>query len=192
MTEQPARQGPNENERWVHGVMREDAHREHDRNSQFRADVNEMTVRSSDNALRAALLINGGAAVSMLAFISGLVGQNRIDAAQMRDIASSLMIFAFGVAAAVAAMAFSYFTNYYTVAHTSSFEKIWQHPYLRPGPRTQRLARIRSMMHGLAIVLGLLSIVLFIGGMVDVRQSVVRSIYPSSSSPTPQVIRPAR
>ncbi len=173
--EQTSAEPPYDHQKWVHELGREDAHRAHDQNSQFTDKLNEATVKSGDAALRAALLINGGAAVSVLAFIGGMVSQNRIRVSQLADVAGSLMLFAYGVAFAVAGLALSYFTNYATVGHAASMTKHWEHPYVRPNePSTGRWARLKGFFHILAVVAGLLSLALFIFGMFDVRDAIVR------------------
>src|SRR4051794_17778362 len=101
--------------KWTHDRNREEAHRAHDRNTAAMDAANEITVKTADSALRLAMLINGGAAVSMLAFIGGLASQDRIKIADLKDVSSSLVIFAIGVALSVGGMAFAYFTHYYTV-----------------------------------------------------------------------------
>ena len=58
--------------KWLLEMQREDAHRAHDEAKNFYQQVNEYTIKAGENALRAFLLINGGAAVSVLAFIGGL------------------------------------------------------------------------------------------------------------------------
>ena len=68
MPDDPA---PYDHQKWLHEMTRQDAQRAHDQLAQFAQSVNEAAVKGGDAALRAALLINGGAAVSVLAFIGG-------------------------------------------------------------------------------------------------------------------------
>jgi hypothetical protein len=80
----PAQPPPLEHLQWQHDLARQDAHRAHDNHTKFWTDVNEAAIKSSDTALRMAMLINGGAAVSVLAFIGGLVARDRIAMADLR------------------------------------------------------------------------------------------------------------
>jgi hypothetical protein len=155
-------------------INREDAIRAHDRSHAFFDAVNEATIKSGEAAIKTSMLINGGAAVSVLAFIGGLVGQGRLTVKQMTDVSSSLVWFAVGVALAASALAFSYFTNYAHVSRESSKIKTWQHPYLIDGPRTGRWTVVAWVFHACAVVAGILSIVVFIVGMLDVRSSITR------------------
>ena len=54
-----------ENKKLVHELNREDAKRVHDRLDKFSDFVNDAAIKSSESALRAAILINGGAVVSI-------------------------------------------------------------------------------------------------------------------------------
>jgi hypothetical protein len=58
-----------ERQRWT----REDALRVHDRAKDFEDKTNEATIAAGQVALRTAVLINGGAAIAVLAFIGGVV-----------------------------------------------------------------------------------------------------------------------
>jgi uncharacterized BrkB/YihY/UPF0761 family membrane protein len=84
------------------------------------------------------------------------------------------MLFAFGVLASVIGMALAYATHYATVAHADSLEKIWVHPWVRPGPRSRTLARVKAAFHVLALLAGLAALILFVCGMFAVRDAVVQ------------------
>jgi hypothetical protein len=53
-------------------LAQRDAHHTQDRVNEFHRSLNEAAIKGAETALRSALLINGGAAVSVLAFIVGL------------------------------------------------------------------------------------------------------------------------
>src|SRR5262249_10199024 len=124
-------------------------------------------------ALRTAVLINGGAAIAVLGFIGAVAAKEKITVAQISTIAGSLMWFAVGVACAVLSMTFAYFTNYSMVAVENSKEKIWEHPYVKAGPRTNRLIWVNRALHSVAVLSALASLALFIFGMLEVRASML-------------------
>jgi hypothetical protein len=157
----------------------EEARRAHDRIAKFQDNTNEATIKAGDGTLRTFVIINGGAAVSVLAFIGGLVSQDRIKISDLKDISSSLMFFAFGVAAAGAAMGLSYFTNYVNTMHAASQMRTWQHPYVVDGAHSVKFHWWKTGLHILAVAAAIASLVLFICGMVDVRNSIM-------SLPTPK------
>jgi hypothetical protein len=64
--------------KWEFEINKSVAERAHDNETEFGHKANEAAINSANAAIRIALLMNGGAAVSVLAFIGGLVGQKVI------------------------------------------------------------------------------------------------------------------
>ena len=170
MTEQPQHspQEAIENQKWVFDRNREFAQREHDKLDSFHTYTNEAAIKSSELALRMALIINGGAAVSLLTFIGSLPKE------QKRLLADTLVWFASGVALAVAAIGLAYFTHFFMAGIASSRVKTWQHPFIVDGPTTKRNRRINLGFHIAAVVVGLASLVVFVMGMMQVRDALAR------------------
>jgi hypothetical protein len=144
-------------------LKREDAHRAHDRNDDFHTYVNKQVVKTGQSALRMAMLINGGAAVSLLTFIGQLAREQR---AAMAD---TLVWFAAGVLLAVVAIATSYFTDFFLAALTSSRQKTWEPPYLVDTPVTKRNRRLNILFHIITIATAVASLGTFIVGVLVVR-----------------------
>jgi hypothetical protein len=149
-------QPPSDYQRWIHELKRRDAERAHDKIDEFHRYANEAAVRTADLALRMAMLINGGAAIAVLAFIGGLLSKDKIAAGQLANMATSLAWFAYGVVIPVAGMALSYLTNYCMAAVASSQRKNWEHPYVEPGPKTARWRLFNIIFHVPRSVQGLL------------------------------------
>ena len=98
---------------WLEEKNREDAQRVHNNNRESIIKSNEATVSSGSNAVRAALIINGGAAIALLSFIGGLVGDGKLTiGSQLLSVTEPLRYFAWGVALSAVSMAFGYLTNY--------------------------------------------------------------------------------
>ena len=129
-------------------------------------------ITTSSLALRMAMLINGGAAIAMLAFIGGLVSKDKIAVGQLDKIANSLTWFALGVAFAVAGIALAYFTHYCMAGTASSQTKKWEPPYMEPGPKTPLWRRLNIAFHVAAVVAGLASLSFFVVGMFSVRAAI--------------------
>jgi hypothetical protein len=172
MTDQSPNQ-PFDREKWLHELQREDAHRAHDRSADFYDKLNESTIKSSEIALRACFLINGGAAVSVLAFIGGLTSKALIGTQQLASVADSLILFAYGVVAAVVGMCLSYVVHYLTLAHVFSMEKVWEHPWIKPGKRTRIFAILMGSTHVLTVLVAVSSVVFFVVGIYSVRNAIV-------------------
>jgi hypothetical protein len=82
--------------------------------NEFLATFNKGAMDSANLVLRTLVLINGGAAIAVLTFLSGVAAKDKVDLAHVGPVASTITFFAWGVAAAAAAMAFAYFTNFST------------------------------------------------------------------------------
>ncbi len=165
---------PLDYQKWLHEMQREDAHRAHDRNVSFIANVNEAAISNANLALRTAVLINGGAAVSVLAFVGGLVGQGKLTIGTATDeISAALVWFAFGVAAATLAMGFSYLTNYCIAWSATTQLAIWEHPYFRTTGKSKCIMAAAITFQLIAVLLGFGSIGVFLKGMLAVKASFV-------------------
>src|ERR1700730_590358 len=161
-----------EHEKWVYQQVRDEARRAHDRVTQFLLAFNESAIKSSELTLRTAVLINGGAAISVLAFIGGLAAQGRIGISQLGGIADSLILFALGVASASVGMCFSYLTHNFTLARPESKKLSVEPPFVQPGPATKWWKLSRRVVYDLAIFACLASLILFVMGMFDVKDAI--------------------
>ena len=143
-----------------------------DRIAELYLALHELAIKSSELTLRTAVLINGGAAISVLAFIGGLVSQGKIGFSQLGRVADSLTGFAWGVAAAAVGMGLSYLTHYSMIAVEGSKTLSLQQPFVQPGPTTKWWARVRLALHTLAIFAGIASLILFLIRMCDVKTAI--------------------
>jgi hypothetical protein len=109
-------------------IRREDALRVHDRSRRVSEATNEAVIKAGEVAIRTVMLINGGAAVAVLAFIGALVRDEGVTIKQISGVSGSLLWFAGGVAMAVWAMALSYFTNLCYVRSQSLNIFTFDHP----------------------------------------------------------------
>ncbi len=75
------------------------------------------------------MLINGGAAISVLAFAGGLASRDKVPLGQLTEIAATLIWFAVGVAVATLSMALAYFTNLCVAGDAFYRLKTFEHPY---------------------------------------------------------------
>lgn len=86
---------PFEQQKWLHEMKRSDAFRAFDwRDSRVKM-LDQAAIKAGDAALRSALLINGGAAISVLAFIGSLVPKEPLT--QLARVSDNLVVFASGV-----------------------------------------------------------------------------------------------
>ena len=142
--------------------------------TKFYKDASKATVDAGNLTLRTLVLINGGAAVAVLAFIGGLIGQGKLSLEGGRDVASSLALFAWGVVAAVAAMGSAHVTNYCIAEATAKRRPIFDPPFFEEVSRSERWRRTSVAFHILAIALTVSSLALFVYGVMDVRAFIGR------------------
>jgi hypothetical protein len=117
--------------------------------------MNEAAIKAADGAFRAGLLINGGAAVSVLAFIGSLATKELVVVSQLSRVAGSLEIFAYGVAAAVLGIGFSYLTHLFDADYYGAMKRIGDPPFTELSPASKRFRRFRNCTHWIACVLRL-------------------------------------
>jgi len=152
MSEQPIAKAPLETEhaKRIYDLNREHGKKEHDRIVNFAIDANKATVDSGHLALRTAVLVNGGAAVAVLAFIGGLVGQGKVALGpQLNALTFALVWFAIGVASGALALGFVYFTSLSTVREANTLEKRWEHPYVAVTEVSKRWRRAGNVSRAL-------------------------------------------
>src|SRR2546421_13114744 len=87
------------------------AERAHDDVNDLRKRLIDASARDAQEAIKIALLINGGAAVAILAFIAGIVGRTNISLSDLRSVAHSLFWFAGGIVVAGITAACAYVAN---------------------------------------------------------------------------------
>jgi hypothetical protein len=157
-------------------ISRQDALRVHDRSRRVSETTDQATIKAGEIAIRTVMLVNGGAAVSVLAFIGTLVRQDGLTVKQVAGVSGSLLWFAGGVAAAVWALALSYFVNYCYVRAETSKVFTFDHPYIIDGANTRWWLHWAWAFHLGAIVWTVLSLAAFVAGMIDVHRAILRLV----------------
>jgi hypothetical protein len=168
--------------KWRHGLERDDHHRRldqaqrrHAQLDEFINDANKAAIESANLVFRTLVFINGGAAVAVLAFVGGLISQNKLSIGpQVSDIAFSLVLFAFGVLAASAGIGCAYFINFCAVGHAQSFSRLWEHPHVIETPAARWWRYVAMLFRALAIFFGLGAALLFAWGALEVRSAVIK------------------
>ena len=104
--------------------------------------------------------------MSLLTFIGSLAQNQRL------AMANTLLWFAIGVLLAVLGIGASYFTDYFMAGVAASYQKIFEAPYLRDGPKTKFNRQMNLYFHIAAVVIGVLSLIAFLGGVIAVRNAL--------------------
>jgi hypothetical protein len=106
------------------------AEREHDLTNDIGKRLLDASLRAAQEAIKIAFLINGGAAVAILAFIAGLASRSGISFVEIKPVTRSLYWFAAGVVLAGIISACAYLANGLVSASYFSKDKIWTSPYV--------------------------------------------------------------
>jgi hypothetical protein len=164
-----------EHTRWLLDNARRDAERAFDREDAILDAYGQAAISAGTLALRSAMWINGGAAVTVLSFIGGLVGTSR-NIHAVTPVADTLIWFAAGAGLAVVGMALSYLVNYCAGGLRASQKRHWEHPYIRPAATTRRWQVAVTCLQWSAVAAGALSLLCFILGVFAVHGAVVGSL----------------
>ncbi len=142
------------------------AERTFDNHYKFTEHLNRAMIESGILAIRSALLINGGAAIATLAY----VGTLSVNEASI--VIDSLLWFAWGVAAAASGAAFAYVANFTQVRGETSKDLKWEHPFIYSNNVSDRWLCIMNIFITLAILAGAASLIWFICGMYEVKNTI--------------------
>ena len=172
---------PDADRRYLYDMKRREAERARDEHNATHAKVDEAAVSWGMFTIRSAIVINGGAAVTVLAFIGGLAGQGRVAMASLMDMSNGLAWFSAGVAIAALASGTAYLALHLQSEALGSISKNWEPPFVRQKPAAILWQRMQNIAQLGAVFLALVSVVLFVFGMIDVKYSVTRLSSPANS-----------
>jgi hypothetical protein len=165
-------QPPLELQQWQYEQNRDMAHRSHDEANEFANQTNRAAIESANLTLRTAMIINGGAAISVLAFIGGLASRDKVSLVTITQTAATLVWFAFGVAVATLSMGLAYFTNLAVTGASFSQQKTFVFPFIQDTDKSRRYRRWGEIFRWLAVAGAIASLALFICGMLAVKCAV--------------------
>jgi hypothetical protein len=163
----------NQWQRWKYELDLAVAHRAHDIANEFQKWSNDAALNNANIALRTLVLINGGAAVALLAFVGSLATAVNEFEANVAVLAAPLQWFAFGVALAAFGIGLAYFTNYCTTGSSAASEHTYEHPFIKSTKASKRWRLAAITFQVLAVASAVTSLVLFVCGMFGVRAVIL-------------------
>lgn len=167
-----------EHERWVIERKEHLMERAHDRLDAFTDAANAGAMAMGPAALKTSILINGGAALAILTFISAIIGETEVNPDNISSAANSLIWFAIGVAVGAAGLGLAYLTTYCQAAESTSVNRIADPPFEAPTSSTGRWRIAAGTFQVSAVVCGIASILAFVVGMIAVRGAIVQLLTP--------------
>ena len=172
----PEQMGNNElqkskEEERIEELNREMAIRQHDRTHEMYSDARKAAIDSAAIALRAMILVNGGAVVALLAFIGSLEASNGASVT-ISALVEPIEWFGWGVGLAVTSTAIAYLVNVLDSDILSATRGTWNHPYSEKEMRARRLGPPRFLLHVLALGLAIGSLVSFWQGVASITDKI--------------------
>jgi len=158
--------GPNNTSKDINAI------RAHDRHHAMIDMLNQAAVDSSEKFLKTCVIVNGGAAISILAFVGGIASKEKELMQKLLPIANSLSIFAYGVLAAAMGYGFAYLTHYFAGRNLSKSILTWQHPYSKSTTGSNVAGFLSMFCHCVAALATIASIGCFIIGALSVRDGI--------------------
>jgi len=162
-----------EHEKWKHEINREDAKRAHDRVDAARDRADTKAIESSNEALKALMLINSGSIVVILAFAGAAISKEAIRLELIRNFVPSLTSFAYGVTCSAVGYLLAYLVHYYTTEGLHAKKLTWEHPFEDNDLPEVNVAFVRrNAAHLAAVIASVLSLGLFVHGALSAADAV--------------------
>lgn len=152
-------------------ILHDLAIRAHDRHDAMLAERQKVAVESANVAIRALLLINGGAVVALLAFL-GALESGDAEAVSLNQFVSALRYFAYGVGFSAVTAALAYLVNLLDADIQGLNEYHYEWPFVRAQKRHKILLTTRTVIHVCAILLSFASLTVFFLGVNQIANAV--------------------
>ncbi|WP_338692037.1 hypothetical protein V5279_37985 [Bradyrhizobium sp. 26S5] len=147
------------------------AERAHADETAFGAKANDAATKSGEEAIKAAMLVNGGSSVAMLAFVGTLASKDALSSTQLTQIVQPLLWFGGGVANSVVAAAAAYFTNLFIADGSNRRAREYVPPFVRPTAASRRRVVIAEAFRCVSVLAVALSIACFVGGLLAAKDA---------------------
>ena len=157
----------------------------HDEIRKVQAELNTAILKNGEVALRTSVLINGGACGFVLAFMGAIVTKQPNSLSKVSVFSGALSYFAYGVIAALTAIALTYVTNYVSSQHLKTFDmrdepmvvpnpntRVSKEKFVFAGPETPGLRLRKQFVHLLTMAAGIGSMAFFVFGLLEVRNVI--------------------
>ena len=150
---------------------------ESDRIHQLQSERSSMllsaALENANLAIKSTMLINGGAAIAILAFIGQMNDNEDKELELVISLTRSLILFAIGAGFSTAAIIFGYFSNYSYFESSQYMSASHEYPYLQTNVSSKKWRKIAISFHTIGIFCVITSISLFIYGVYLVGHSII-------------------
>ena len=140
------------------------AERQHDFVNDLGKRLVEAATRDALEAIKIVFLLNGGAAVAVLTFISSISSRSTNHSA-LKPLLDSLYWFCAGLVLAGLTVFVAYLCNSLYSAHLLKQDKIWEYPYLRENASSKRQLKWATGLNIFGILFAVASLATFVRGV---------------------------
>jgi hypothetical protein len=153
------------------------AEREHDLANDLGKRLMEASTRDAQEAIKIVLLVNSGAAVAVLAFVSTLAARREITLAAFKGITHSLYWFTGGIIVTAVASALAYVCNNAYAGYHFRRGKFFDHPYVRESGDSRFYLRLGKWTNWAGVILGFTGLGLFIRGVYVAAHAIEKLVF---------------
>ena len=122
--------------------------------------VDEYAVRMGEGAIKASLLINGGALVALLAFLGNLAKFDA-DLRNLNNLRFPMILFAAGVLSSTVGLGLSWAANFCSARALINYRMDFEFPFIHKQPKAVYYDRATSALQVLAIIFGVAPLICF-------------------------------
>lgn len=148
----------------------------HANRTAFTGFANQTATEMSSQAIKAMMLINGGAAVAMLGFVANVSGGEAAAQLNLSAIVAALVWFALGSGLSVLAAGLSYVVMYLQAVHSEHGSRTYEHPYFEHGKGAGWVHGVMVFFHISAFLAASASLAAFAWGVSDVAEIVLTPV----------------
>ncbi|EYD77103.1 hypothetical protein Rumeso_01362 [Rubellimicrobium mesophilum DSM 19309] len=152
-------------------IYKEEVVKAHGRIDAYYERAQDATIQSGQHAIRALFLINGGAIVALLAFLSSLASGGGFES-RVHLFALPLLTFAQAVVAVAVGYGAVYFTNYSSAKCAETMVKSYEIPHYSESPTSLRWRIAANFFQGAALGASVGSLGLFVAGVLQIRDAI--------------------
>ena len=158
-------------QKWQLERERLTAERFHDRNFEEGQNAAQAAYTNATFAFRTLILINGGAAIAILAFVGSLISSD-VNPDDLTALTAPLMWFVVGIVAVGFSVAGAYFTNYCVSTAIGRDTLTWEHPYIERNENSEAWYWRAQLFQYFAVAAAFASLTCFIFGMMQIRDGL--------------------
>ncbi|MEM7212391.1 MAG: hypothetical protein AAF479_10945 [Pseudomonadota bacterium] len=134
-------------------------------------------IENANIALKSIFLLNGGAAVAMIAFLGSAVGTDNLpDGIRLSLVFAPIVYFGWGVALAAIATVIAYSANSCITRSLYGYDLDWTHPYVHENDESRLYKKWGEGLIVIGFLTVLASIALFTIGVYEVRAVVIHEL----------------